>query len=104
MEIVYTTISSLKEASYLARALLESKLAACAMVIPGAVSFYYWDEELKQEQEFMMVIKTTTQAVKMVIQKIEMLHSYKCPAIWSIIPRHVNEKFLKWISNNTNGV
>ncbi len=33
------------------------KLAACATLIPGATSLYYWEGKLEQEYEVQMILK-----------------------------------------------
>ncbi len=41
----------------LAAKVLAEKLAACATLIPGATSLYYWEGELEQEYEVQMILK-----------------------------------------------
>lgn len=41
----------------LAAKVLAEKLAACATLLPGATSLYYWEGKLEQEYEVQMILK-----------------------------------------------
>ncbi|MDI5304055.1 divalent cation tolerance protein CutA, partial [Salmonella enterica subsp. enterica serovar Anatum] len=39
--------------------IIQLTLAACATLLPGATSLYYWEGKLEQEYEVQMILKTT---------------------------------------------
>ena len=70
-----------KEAGSLARALVESGLAACVNIVPGVLSVYLWKGELCEDGESTLLIKTATERVDALSSRIRALHSYEMPEI-----------------------
>jgi len=70
-----------EEASPLARSLVESGLAACVNIVPGVTSVYLWKGELCEDGESTLLIKTTTDRVEELSDRIRALHSYEVPEI-----------------------
>ena len=58
--LVTTTVNSKEKASAMARDLVSQKLAACVQTAPVG-STYIWDGELVEDQEVLMMIKTTSE-------------------------------------------
>lgn len=73
------------------------KIAACVNIIGGVRSFYYWQNQLHQDSEVCLLIKTTQNYWDKVVSRICELHPYECPAIVAIPLRHGYEPYLKWI-------
>lgn len=102
LTLIYTTVSTRKEAEQIATTLINEKLAACVnMVSENTLSFYKWQNELKQEWEKILLIKTKKSLEDEVIARIKELHSYECPCIMTIPIDKVNEEYAKWIEENT---
>jgi uncharacterized protein involved in tolerance to divalent cations len=59
IHLVFTTCGSKDDAERLGRRLVEERLAACATLIPGAVSFYTWKSEPRRDEEVLLLLKTT---------------------------------------------
>ena len=57
--VVLCTAPDEATAQDLAAKVLAEKLAACATIIPGATSLYYWEGKLEQEYEVQMILKTS---------------------------------------------
>ena len=55
--VVLCTAPDEATAQDLAAKVLAEKLAACATLIPGATSLYYWEGKLEQEYEVQMILK-----------------------------------------------
>ena len=60
---VFTTTDSLKEARKLAQTVVGKKLAACAQ-ISEIESFYTWENDVQNDQEFRIMVKTTKDKYK----------------------------------------
>ena len=56
--VVLCTAPDEATAQDLAAKALADKLAACATLLPGATSLYYWEGKLEQEYEVQMLLKT----------------------------------------------
>jgi periplasmic divalent cation tolerance protein len=61
-KLVLTTAGSAEEARKIAGALVERRLAACVNVIPQVQSIYRWKEKVEEAEEWLLVIKTTSNA------------------------------------------
>src|SRR5262252_2499416 len=55
---VYTTYPSLVEAEEAGRALVERRLCACVNILPGMISYYWWNGALERGEEVVMLINT----------------------------------------------
>ena len=102
MDIIFCNCSP-DEAEGLARTLVSERLAACVNVIPGVRSFYEWDGALQDDQEYMLLIRTTTERVAALSQRIRELHSYDTPEV-VVVPVDVGRsdpRYLSWVRQMT---
>jgi periplasmic divalent cation tolerance protein len=99
--LVYVTAGSREEALLIARGLVEARLVACANVLDGATSLYWWEGEVQEELEAVMIAKTRSELVDAVIAKVRELHSYTCPCIVAMPIAAGNPAFLKWVEAET---
>ena len=58
---VYITASDKDEAVGIGKALVEERLAACANVIDGVRSLYWWDGEVQDDPEVVVILKSRTE-------------------------------------------
>ena len=56
--LIYSTTDSREEAITIGKQLVKNKLAACVNIIPNVESIYNWQNELQQDSEFLLIIKT----------------------------------------------
>lgn len=92
--MVYITTSSLEEAKFIGRTLIKERLVACANIFP-ITSIYHWDG-LKESEEVVLLVKTTTENVKKIEQRVKELHSYDVPCIISLVIDG-SDDYLTWI-------
>ena len=52
------TIDDLTKAKEISRIIVEDKLAACVNIIPKISSIYFWNEEVTEDEDYLMLIKT----------------------------------------------
>ena len=97
MLLFYIPCSSTEEAEKIAASVIESKVAACANIIPGVSSMYEWDGKLQKEQESILLLKCKAENKNCLEQQVSEIHSYECPCILSLKPETVNQPFLNWI-------
>ncbi|MGD8284748.1 MAG: divalent-cation tolerance protein CutA [Desulfobacterales bacterium] len=97
INFVYMTAGNKDEARNIGKALVSSKLAACVNILDNMNSFYMWDGELQDDNEVVMIAKTTQDRVPDLVQKVKALHSYDCPCIVSLPVTDGNQAFLDWI-------
>jgi periplasmic divalent cation tolerance protein len=76
------------------------KLAACVNIFP-INSVYFWKNEIKHDNESLLIIKTTTRAYDELTVRIKELHPYEIPEIVAVKASDVDEQYLKWVESQT---
>lgn len=97
--VVFVTAPTQNSALSLSRSLVKSKLVACVNIIPKIISVYEWQEKINQDDEALMVIKTTESSLPKVTETISSNHPYEVPEIISWPITHGSDPYLKWIQN-----
>ena len=95
--VVLSTCGSDDEAARIARALVEKKLAACVNVMPAGRSFYRWKEVIEDQQESLLVIKSSRALFNQLRAEIEKLHSYEVPEVIAVPIVDGSEGYLEWL-------
>jgi len=100
--LVYVTAASRDEALRIGRLVVESRLAACANVLPAATtSIYWWQGKLEQASEVSLLLKTKATLVDKLVAKVKENHSYECPCVVAVPIAGGNRQFLDWIDAET---
>ncbi len=98
--IVLVTAPDLKTARTLARAALQARLAACANLLPGIESRYWWQGRLATSAEVLLLLKTTNARLsaleKLMIQK----HPYDTPEFIVLPITRGNHRYLRWLTTS----
>ena len=68
--LVYVTTDSEYEAIKLSKLSLEKRLAACSNIIDHSKSFYWWNNEINEGKEYIILFKTTLPNESKLIKKI----------------------------------
>jgi len=102
--LVYVTVGSEAEAERIARGILELKLAACANILPGMRSLYWWQGKLESAAETVLLLKTTSELADRATAEIERLHSYDVPCVVTLPVTGGNPDFLRWIEAETTSL
>jgi periplasmic divalent cation tolerance protein len=98
---VYITTSSRQEARRIGRALVEARLAACVNVLDGMNSLYWWEGQIQDEQEVVLIAKSREALLPALTEKVKALHSYSCPCVVALPIVGGNQDFLAWIGRET---
>ncbi len=98
---IYVTVANQDEARKIAKAVVEERLAACANIIPGVESVYWWQGEVRSYSESVVILKTDSARVEVLTAKINQLHSYDVPCVVALAIQGGNDDFLNWISKET---
>ncbi|EPC5158514.1 divalent cation tolerance protein CutA [Salmonella enterica] len=77
---------------------LAEKLAACATLLPGATSLYYWEGKLEQEYEVQMILKTTVSHQQALIDCLKSHHPYQTPELLVLPVTHGDTDYLSWLN------
>jgi len=100
--VIYSTIGSIQDARRIAHTLVEEQLVACVNIIPKIESVYKWKGKIENDEEVVIIAKTTDKNVKKTIQKIKSLHSYELPDIIVLPIIGGLKDYLEYITNETS--
>jgi len=98
---VYVTVPSLPEAHEIASAVVESRLAACANIIPGMKSVYRWKGRIEERDEITLILKTVERKLGALEARIRQMHSDETPCIVALPVTGGNAAFIGWIKEET---
>mmetsp|Transcript_4429 Transcript_4429/g.7688 ORF Transcript_4429/g.7688 Transcript_4429/m.7688 type:complete len:137 (+) Transcript_4429:398-808(+) len=98
---VYVTVPSKELGVKIANSLLTDKLAACVNIIPGIESYYWWENKIESDSELLLMIKSRSELLEAITARVVEVHEYDVPEVISVPILGGNEKYLKWIQDNT---
>ena len=75
---VYTTYPSIVEAEEAGRALVERRLCACVNILPGMVSYYWWQGAVERGEEAVMIVKTRAELSEQVAPRSRACTPMRC--------------------------
>ena len=99
--IIQSTTANEEEAKKIARHLVEKKLIACCSIIPTVTSIYRWKDEITEDNEVLMIMKTKAELYSKVEKEIKKLHSYEVHEIICIPINAGSKEYLNWIDEQT---
>ena|SRR2546427_391047 len=95
--LVLVTAPNLKTARRLVRAALDSRLVACANLVPRIESHYWWQRKIEKGKEVLMVLKTTTSRLAALERLVVAKHPYDTPEFIVIKVAAGNKRYLDWL-------
>ncbi|MFW9998918.1 MAG: divalent-cation tolerance protein CutA [Candidatus Hodarchaeota archaeon] len=95
--IFLVTVPNIEESQRIAKILVENKLVACVNIIQNIFSIYRWKGKIEEDNENLLLIKTTEENCEVLIQKVNEIHSYETPECIGFKIEKGSEKYLKWI-------
>ena len=101
--VIIITASTEQEANSIARLLVEQRKAACANVIPGIHSLFWWQGDLELAEETLLIVKTRTSLISQVVDIVKRAHSCEVPEVVALPIIGGNEIYLRWIADETDG-
>ena len=96
--VILCTAPDEATAQDLAARVLGEKLAACATLLPGATSLYYWEGKLEQEYEVQMLLKTDLAHQQALLDCLKAHHPYQTPELLVLPVTHADTDYLSWLN------
>src|SRR5262245_7893673 len=95
--VVLTTCGNDEDAQALAHVLVERRLAACVNAISKVASTYRWKGEVQQDQETLLIIKTTAPRLAALEQAIRAGSKYELPEVIALPVQAGSSDYLAWL-------
>ena len=95
--VVLTTCGNDEDANALARVLVEQRLAACVNAISRVASTYRWRGELQQDQETLVILKTTTPRLAVLETAVREHSKYEVPEMIALPVQAGGASYLNWV-------
>jgi periplasmic divalent cation tolerance protein len=99
--IVLTTIGNEDQGRRIARDLVEARLAACVSCLPRLLSFYRWGGRVEENEEWLLLIKTTSERLDELKAHLLRMHPYEVPEFLVLSVRDGGEAYLRWLAEST---
>lgn len=100
--VVMVSTANQEEAVKIAHEVVKSRLVACASAIPTVSSTYWWEGKIVNDQEALILMKTTSDKVTQLQETIQSIHSYKVPEIIAIPVEGGSQPYLEWVSREVS--
>jgi periplasmic divalent cation tolerance protein len=94
--LVYTTVSSKREAEKLGELMVSKRFAACVNIFP-ITSMYWWKGKLNKDKEFALLFKTTKNSASKLEKEIKKIHPYEVPCIVASQAK-ASKEFFGWLN------
>jgi len=98
--MVYITMPSEEKAKEIVRTLLEKHLIACATMMP-CKSMYWWEGKIQDDNEIIMLAKTTENKFELLKQEVMKIHPYTIPCILKISVE-ANAPYAAWVNDEVS--
>ena len=96
--LISTTTENKTDAESIAAVLLAKRLAACVQIIGPIQSRYWWENAIQQSDEFLCLIKTSSDLYQKVEEAILSVHPYDVPEIVALPIIEGSSSYLSWIT------
>lgn len=88
-------------ADALAHALIERRLAACVNLLSGMRSLYRWEGHIAEENEVVLIIKTTGAKTEALKAFLDAEHPYDTPCCLLFDAKDALPAFVQWLGDET---
>ena len=98
--VIFVTTKNTEEAQNISQTLVKKKLIACANIISGVKSIFWWAGKVDRANETLLVIKSQKRLLNQIIATVKKIHSYDCPEIIALPIIGGNKDYLKWVKDS----
>lgn len=98
VRLVLITAPDTCVASALAERLVGEQLAACVNIVPGIRSVYRWEGKVQQDEEQLLLVKTTAERFPELESKVREWHPYEVPECIALPVSEGSRTYLEWVA------
>ncbi len=97
--MVLCTVGKAEDAEWIAREVVERRLAACVNIVPAVTSIYRWRGEVEKNEEILLVIKTRSERFEALREAIVSMHSSEVPEVIALAVEAGHAPYLAWLDD-----
>jgi periplasmic divalent cation tolerance protein len=101
LRVVLMTAPDRPTAEKLGEALVRERFAACANLVPGVASFFWWDEDVQRAEEVLVILKTPSDRVDALMARAAELHPYDVPELIALPVEAGLSAYVEWVARET---
>lgn len=98
--VVLVTVPSADKGAEIARTLVNEHLAACVNVLPSIRSIYRWEGRLYDENETLLLAKTTQERFAALRDRVIALHPYEVAEVLALPIEAGSAPYLAWLADS----
>jgi periplasmic divalent cation tolerance protein len=98
--LVLVTAPDLRTGRRIALAALRARLIACANLVPGIESHYWWKGRIDSAKEVLLVLKTTARRVAALEKLVLAEHPYETPEFVVVPFTGGSKRYLEWVEQS----
>ena len=98
--LITTTTATKEDARKIASQLVEERLAACVQIVEPITSVYTWKGTIQEEQEILLLIKSTQDLVAPIAQLLDRIHPYEVPELIATPIIDGSTAYLSWLGES----
>ena len=99
--VLFITTADDEEAQLISRVLLEQKKAACVSIVPKVSSLFWWQGNIEQAKESLLVVKTRAELLDEIAKLVKEIHSNDVPEIIALPIVGGSQDYLEWVGEET---
>jgi periplasmic divalent cation tolerance protein len=88
------------DAHSIASTVIDKKLAACVNIVPLVHSLYRWEGKVEEDDEALLVVKTTRPAIDQLDELLREIHPYDTFELIAIDVVAGSNAYLEWIGSS----
>jgi periplasmic divalent cation tolerance protein len=96
-----TTVTTREDAEHLASEMVKCRLAACAQIVGPIRSMYWWEDEVQNDEEYLVLFKTRAALASKFKEQLSRIHSHDVPEVLLFTIEDGTKSYLDWLSAET---
>lgn len=100
--VVFCTYPDVALAEKMAQHLVESKLVACANILPQLTSIYFWKNEVQKGNEVLLMMKTRQDKLTNLEKEITANHPYEVAEFIAMPILYGSDPYLNWVGETVD--
>ena len=94
---VHVTTPDRGVAMRLVRLLVERSLAACVQVVPGVTSVFAWEGAVEEDEEHLLLVKSTARRLGPIRDLVHAEHPYDTPEVLAVAVADCDPRYADWL-------